>query len=55
MNAVPELSGMDLARQALLAAREAAKTPAPRSRSGAPARLCGGTAASRSGWARQLA
>ncbi|MFC8492980.1 hypothetical protein ACFUJU_19695 [Streptomyces sp. NPDC057235] len=46
MNAVPELSGVDLARQALLAAREAAKkseaqTKKPKRRSGTAVRRDG--------------
>ncbi|MGA5873951.1 DUF721 domain-containing protein [Streptomyces cinereoruber] len=46
MNAVPELSGVDLARQALLAAREAAKkngaqTKKPKQRTGAAPRRDG--------------
>ncbi|MGW0497441.1 hypothetical protein ACWD0Z_19010 [Streptomyces sp. NPDC003007] len=46
-----QLSGVDLARQALVAAREAAKktaAPVRRSRGCAPARLCAGTVVSRS-------
>ncbi|MFC5156732.1 hypothetical protein [Streptomyces amakusaensis] len=51
------VSGIDLARQALLAAREAAKKngAATRSRSGAPAPSCGATGASRSDSARRSA
>ncbi|MFC9261364.1 hypothetical protein ACFT25_16300 [Streptomyces hydrogenans] len=55
MNAVPELAGVDLARQALLTAREAAKKNSARTTkpSGAPSLPYGGTGASHSGWARQ--
>ncbi|MFE3122285.1 hypothetical protein ACFXHD_02575 [Streptomyces hydrogenans] len=55
MNAVLELSGVDLARQTLTVVRKGAKKNSARTTkpSGAPSLPYGGTGASHSGWARQ--